>query len=107
MPLLFPQDSSPLEKGTEVYYRFPKDVAHDPIKSFMQNMYDQCLLQGNELGFAKTLKSAVDRGFYKNRFAGLMATYLRRLYLRRGCSQLSWWEKRTIKYNHQCAGHLL
>lgn len=78
MPLLFPQDSSPLEKGTEVYYRFPRDVPHDPIKGFMQNMYDQCLPQGNELGFAKTLKSAVDRGFFENRFAGLMATYLRR-----------------------------
>ena len=78
MPHRFPQDSSPLVKGTEVYYRFPRDVAHDPVKGFMQNMYDQCLLQGSELGFGKTLSSAVERGFFENRFAGLMATYLRR-----------------------------
>ena len=78
MPLQFPQDSSPLERGTEVYYCFPRDVAHDPVRGFVQNMYDRCLLQGNNLGFAKTLKSAVERGFYENRFAGLMATYLRR-----------------------------
>ena len=78
VPSQFPSDPSPLKTGTEVYYQFPDHVAHDPIEQFMQNMYDQCLPQGNDTGFGKTLKSAVDRGFYENRFACLMATFLRR-----------------------------
>ena len=71
-------DSSPLDKGTEVYYQFPHHVAHDPVEQFMQNMHTQCLPQGNDTGFGKTLQSAVDRGFYKNRFSGLMEAFLRR-----------------------------
>ena len=78
VPSQFPRDSSPLQVGTEVYYQFPDHVAHDPIEQFVQNMYDQCLPQGNDSGFGKTLKSAVDRGFYENRFACLMASFLRR-----------------------------
>ena len=76
VPRQFLDDPTPLRNGTEVYYRFPKDVAHDPIKGFMQDIYDQCLPQGNEYGFGKTLKSAAERDFYENRFAGLMATFL-------------------------------
>ena len=78
VPGQFPNDASPLNQGTELYYRFPDQVAHDPVKRFMQDMYQQCLPQGNESGFGKTLKSAVERGFYPNRFSGLMATFLRR-----------------------------
>lgn len=78
MPSQFPNDLSPLKKGTEVYYQFPNQIAHDPIDQFMQNMHTQCLPQGNDIGFGKTLKSAVDRGFYENRFSGLMEVFLRR-----------------------------
>ena len=77
-PSQFSNDLSPLKKGTEVYYQFPKDVAYDPVEQFMQNMHAQCLPQGNDTGFGKTLKSAVDRGFYENRFSGLMEAFLRR-----------------------------
>ena len=41
-------------------------------------MYDQCLPQGSDAGFGKTLKSAVQKGIYENQFAGLMAAFLRR-----------------------------
>ena len=78
VPSQFPADPSPLDNGTELYYQFPGQIAHDPVKRFIQDMYDQCLPQGNESGFGKTLKSAVKRGFYPNRFSGLMATFLRR-----------------------------
>lgn len=78
VPNQFLTDSSPLKKGTEVYYQFPKNIAQDPIEQFMQNMHAQCLPQGNDTGFGKTLKSAVDRGFYENRFSGLMEAFLRR-----------------------------
>ena len=78
VPSQFPNDSFPLKKGTEVYYQFPKHVAHDPVQQFIQNMHAQCLPQGNNAGFGKTLKSAVDRGFYENRFSGLMEAFLRR-----------------------------
>ena len=39
-------------------------------------MYNQCLPQGKDRGFGKTLKSAVAQGDYVNRFAGLLATFL-------------------------------
>ena len=78
VPRQFPDDPSPLNSGTEVYYCFPHDIAHDPIERFIQDMHHQCLPKGNDSGFGKTLKSAVERGFYENRFAGLMATFLRR-----------------------------
>lgn len=78
MPSQFPSDSSPLKKGTEVYYQFPEHIAHDPVEQFMQNMHAQCLPQGNDTGFGKTLKSAVKRGFHENRFSGLMEAFLRR-----------------------------
>lgn len=77
-PDQFRKDSSPLKKGTEIYYQFPNQIAHDPIEQFIQNMHAQCLPQGNDTGFGKTLKSAVDRGFYENRFSGLMEVFLRR-----------------------------
>lgn len=78
VPNQFPIDSSALKRGTEVYYQFPKHIAQDPVEQFMQNMHTQCLPQGNDTGFGKTLKSAVDRGFYENRFSGLMEAFLRR-----------------------------
>lgn len=78
VPSQFPNDPSPLKKGTEVYYQFPNQVARDPVEQFMQNMYAQCLPQGNDTGFGKTLRTAVDRGFYENRFSGLMEVFLRR-----------------------------
>lgn len=78
VPHRFPDDQTPLKRGTEVYYRFPRDVAHDPVQRFMQDMYDHCLPQGSDSGYGKTLKSAVKRGVYKNRFAALMASFLRR-----------------------------
>ena len=80
VPTRFPEDPSPLKikNGTEVYYRFPNDAAHDPIERFIQDMYHQCLPQGKDHGFGKTLKLAVERGFYENRLAGLMAAFLRR-----------------------------
>ena len=71
-------DSPSLKRGTEVYYQFPQNTARDPVEQFMQNMHAQCLPQGNNTGFGKTLKSAVDRGFYENRFSGLMEAFLRR-----------------------------
>ena len=77
-PSQFSDDLSPLNSGTEVYYRFPDHTAHNPVEQFIQNMYDQCLPRSNNLDFGKTLKSAVERGFYENRIAGLMATFLRR-----------------------------
>ncbi len=78
VPNQFEADPSPLSNGTEVHYRFPGPATDNPIGQFIQNMYNQCLPQGNDTGFGKTLKSAVERGFYKNRMAGLMATFLRR-----------------------------
>ena len=77
-PSQFADDASPLNNGTEVYYRFPDHTAYNPIEQFIQNMYDQCLPRGNNSDFGKTLKLAVERGFYENRIAGLMATFLRR-----------------------------
>lgn len=78
VPRAFPEDSSPLKKGTEVYYRFPRDVAHDPLQGFLRDMYNQCLPQGNDNGFGKTLQRAVECGAFRNRFAALMASFLRR-----------------------------
>lgn len=76
---MFPADPSPLDRdATEIYYRFPDQGARDHVKDFVSNMYHQCLPQGNDSGFGKTLKSAVDREFYENRFSGLMAAFLRR-----------------------------
>ncbi len=77
-PTQFPDDPSPLDTGTKLIYQFPSAVAHDPVKRFVQDMYDQCLPHGNDSGFGKTLKSAVKRKFYPNRFSALMATFLRR-----------------------------
>ena len=74
----FPDDPSPLNHGTEVHYRFPGAAAGNPVGQFIQNMYEQCFPQGNDKGFGKTLKRAVELGDYVNRFAGLMATFLRR-----------------------------
>ena len=78
VPSQFSDDPSPLSHGTEVHYRFPDHVAENPIGQFIQNMCNQCLPRGNDLGLGKTLKSAVRQGIYENRFAGLMATFLRR-----------------------------
>ena len=79
VPTVFPEDSSPLSIcGTEVSYQFPSEVAHDPFKFFVQDISDQCLPHGNTRGFGKTLQEAVDRGHFETRFAGLMASYLRR-----------------------------
>lgn len=78
-PTVFPEDSSPLPThGTEVNYQFPSEVAHDPFKLFVQDISDQCLPHGNDRSFGKTLQEAVDRGHFETRFAGLMASYLRR-----------------------------
>ena len=77
-PNRFKDDQSPLNRGTEVYYRFPNPAANNGINrigEFIQNMYDQCLPRGKDHGFGETLKSAVEKGFYENRFAGLMATF--------------------------------
>ena len=78
VPSQFEADPSPLSDGTEVHYRFPGDVTDNLVGQFIEHMYDQCLLQGNNDGFGKTLKSAVEHGFYENRIAGLMAIFLRR-----------------------------
>ncbi len=78
VPSQFPDDPSPLNNGTEVYYRFPEHTEDNPVKQFIQSMYDQCLPRGNDSDFGKTLKLAVERGFYENRLAGLMAAFLRR-----------------------------
>ena len=77
-PSQFPDDPSPLNNETEVYYRFPEHTEDNPVEQFIQNMYDQCLPRGNDSDFGKTLKLAVKRGFYENRMAGLMAAFLRR-----------------------------
>lgn len=78
IPRQFPDDSSPLNHGTEVHYQFPGSIADNPIGQFIQNMYDQCLPQGNDSGFGEILKSAVEKGVYPNRFAGLIAAFLLR-----------------------------
>ena len=72
----FPNDPSPLNHGTEVHYQFPGAAADNLIGQFIQNMYEQCLPQGNDKGFGQTLKRAVELGDYVNRFSGLMATFL-------------------------------
>jgi anti-sigma regulatory factor (Ser/Thr protein kinase) len=77
-PSQFPDDPSPLNNETEVYYRFPEHTEDNPVEQFIQNMYDQCLPRGNDSDFGKTLKLAVKRCFYENRMAGLMAAFLRR-----------------------------
>ncbi len=74
----FSNDPSLNKRGTEVCYQFPDKVAYDPIEQFLQNMHAQCLPHGNDKGFGKILKSAVKRNFFENRFAGLMAAFLRR-----------------------------
>lgn len=79
VPTIFPQDPSPLSKqGTEISYQFPSQVAHDPFNHFIQNIYSQCLPHGSDKGFGKTLKEAVNRKHFDTRFAGLIASFLRR-----------------------------
>ena len=78
IPSQFPDDPSPLSNGTEIHYRFPEHDTYNLVEKFIQDMYDQCLPQGNDKGFGKTLNLAVERGLYENRIAGLMATFLRR-----------------------------
>ena len=79
VPTVFPRDSSPLStRGTEVNCQFPSEVAHDPLTLFIQDISDQCLPHDNDRGFGKTLQEAVNRGHFETRFAGLMASYLRR-----------------------------
>ena len=80
-PNRFEDDPSPVNRGTAIYYRFPNPAANNDInriEEFIQNMYDHCLPKGKDQGFGKTLKSAVEKGFYENRFAGLMDAFLRR-----------------------------
>ena len=79
VPRQFPEDTSPLYiQGTKIYYQFPNG-AHDPVERFIEAMYQQCLPQGdNHKEFGKTLEAAVEKGFYENRFAGLMVAFLRR-----------------------------
>ena len=76
VPSRFCEDPSPLHRGTELHYRFPGPVADNPVGEFIQNMYDQCLPQGNDKGFGEILKSAVKKGVYPNRFSALLATFL-------------------------------
>ena len=79
VPTVFSQDPSPLSKqGTEISYQFPSQVAHDPFNHFIQNIYSQCLTHGSDKGFGKTLKEAVNRKHFDTRFAGLLASFLRR-----------------------------
>ncbi len=79
VPTVFPQDPSPLStQGTEISYQFPSNVAHDPFDHFIQNIYSQCLPHGSGKGFGKTLKEAVNRKHFETRFAGLLASFLRR-----------------------------
>lgn len=79
VPTVFPQDSSPLPtQGTEISYQFPSNVAHDPFDRFIQNIYNQCLPHGSGKGFGKTLNEAVVRKHFETRFAGLLASFLRR-----------------------------
>ena len=78
VPSQFEADPSPLSNGTEVHYQFPGSIKDNPVGQFIQDMYDQCLPQGSDAGFGKTLKSAVQKGIYENQFAGLMAAFLRR-----------------------------
>ena len=78
VPSQFETDLSPSSNGTEVHYQFPGPTIDNPVGEFIQNMYDQCLPQGNDAGFGKTLTSAVQQGIYENRFAGLMISFLRR-----------------------------
>ena len=79
VPKVFIEDSSPLPMyGTEVNYQFPSEVAYDPFKLFVQDISDRCLPHGSARGFGETLQEAVDRKHFETRFAGLMASYLRR-----------------------------
>ena len=78
VPNQFETHPSPLSNGTEVHYQFPAPTRDNSVGQFIQNMYDQCLPQGNDIGFGKTLKSAVEKGIHVNRFAGLMTSFLRR-----------------------------
>lgn len=79
VPTVFPQDPSPRStQGTEISYQFPSQVAHDPFDHFIQNIYSQCLPHGSGKGFGKTLKEAVNRKHFETRFAGLLASFLRR-----------------------------
>ena len=72
----FPDDPSPLNCGTEVCYQFPNSTEGNPIRKFIRDMYNQCLPDGNDKKFGKTLISAVEKNIYENRFAGLMSTFL-------------------------------
>ena len=79
VPTVFLQDPSPLSKqGTEISYQFPRQVAHDPFDHFIENIYSQCLPHGSDRSFGKTLKNAVDRKLFDTRFAGMLASFLRR-----------------------------
>ena len=75
-PHRFSDDSPLLNRGTEVYYQFPNRAEDNLVKQFIESMYEQCLPKGKDHWFGETLKSAVEKGAYVNRFAGLMATFL-------------------------------
>ena len=79
VPDRFAVDPTPLEhSGTLVEYRFPEEVAEDPIKGFVREMEEACLPHGQDGGLGIQLQRAVEHGTFPNRFAGLLNVYLRR-----------------------------
>ena len=79
VPSSFPTDNSPLDSvGTQVVYRFPEGTLDDPIAAFVQDLVDRCLPRGSDRDFGKTVEHAVRQKVFPNRFATLLASFLRR-----------------------------
>src|SRR5271157_2727284 len=79
VPSAFLADPSPLDAaGTEVEYRFPAGAPRDFIKDFVHELLAQCLPHGIDSDFGKILAFGVEKKIFENRFAGLLASFMRR-----------------------------
>lgn len=79
IPDVFPIDTDPLDsRGTELAYSFPVGDVEDIMQKFVQEMIHDCLPQGIDHNFGKTIRYAKEAGLFQNRFAALLVSYLRR-----------------------------
>lgn len=79
VPQTFPEDAEPLTHiGTQVTYSFPTTDDNDLLSLFVQQIAEQCLPLGADRGFGKTIRAAVDRKHFPNRFAALLHSFVRR-----------------------------
>jgi hypothetical protein len=79
VPETFPADPDPLPSlGTEITYGFPAQGPREVWRECFQTVHSSCSPQGADDPFLKTLAAGVAKKVFPTRFAGLVASFLRR-----------------------------